>query len=250
MCSFVWSPVRCKPAGDASSEDEDQHGSVRSPNALRKSHAAREQHETGRDCRRNHGQDGKREGEAPALVRGAAELGELGRQTRGLVRAPYGQRRPGRDDEHRRHELEPPRVDSDGHGEAGGERQPASSPEGEVENRDEEHEARRRERPEHDPVSARREPHRHDDPDDDEDRDRVPVAERIRKAVAGEGVERADSIGEESRRQRVGRDRHDSCEERGQEEREATTAEHGERERERDVHERALDLVHRLGRRR
>ncbi len=95
------------------------------------------------------------------------------------------------------------RVDEKGDEQADRERNPAAAPEGEVERRDEYDERDAAANPPKQAVTAEREAGREQRPDRRERTERVPVPDRVAQAVAGDGIEGPEALGEEPRRQRV-----------------------------------------------
>jgi hypothetical protein len=128
-----------------------------------------------------------------------------------------GERRPGCEDETRREQLKPARVQQERDQESEGERDPRTPTEGKEHRRDEHDRQRRRDAARDSAVGPRRESERQEHAHDGEDAEAVPVADRIAQSVSGDGVELGESIRQHAREEGVTRDERDTCEDSGYE---------------------------------
>ncbi len=201
------------------------------------------------EARRHHGQDHDVEREAVALTRRVGETGIHGRQGVLPGAEPHGQHGRRRQDDQRRHELEPAGVERDRGDHADRERDPGTSAEGEEERRRQDRDARSREGAPVRTMCPGRKSESEEDPECREDPDRVPVSERFGEPVAGEPVDRPVAFWEEPRGEPVARCGGDTEQNATQEEgNRSSTDDEESRGRRRHVHDQALRLPDRAGR--
>ena len=187
-------------------------------------------------------------GELVAVV-GRGGEGRIGsRQGVRVRREQDGERRGGRERDGSGDELQATGIDRDCNGEPDSAGDPCSAAEREVDRCEQERQGRCGQGARRDRLRAGREAEREQRTHDREDAERVPVRQRLREAVLGNGVEDAESLGEEPRQQPVARGEEDGREGRREDERHRGAPNDDEQRGEGgDVQQQALALEHGRG---